>query len=108
MADVFGIVSNALALGSFAAATVDTATFIFRHSFSYREARFGAFWGNFVYLTGIVDTDALQTLHWNINSWNEDEMIAWKNSFISSLNSVSVAVRQNLQTYPLLRTCSKC
>ena len=60
----------------------------------YRRARFGIF-GDVLYGTGGVDTDALQELHWKINIWTDAEVMAWKGSHLATCNAIAVAVRKS-------------
>lgn len=60
----------------------------------YRRARFGIF-GDVLYATGGVDTDALQELHWKINIWTDAEVMAWKGSHLATCNAIAVAVRKS-------------
>ena len=59
----------------------------------YRRARFGIF-GDVLYATAGVDTDALQELHWKINVWTDAEVMAWKGSHLATCNAIAVAVRK--------------
>jgi hypothetical protein len=56
----------------------------------YRRARFGHL-GDLLYISGLVDTDAVRDVHFNINFWTDEEAMAWKNSFVSSCNATSIA-----------------
>lgn len=59
----------------------------------YRTRRFGRWTGFFVHLCpGIVDTDALKEAHLDINTWTDDEVLAWKASHLTSCNAIAVAV----------------
>lgn len=58
----------------------------------YRSARFDLIPGAFLYLGRIVDTDALQQYHWDINSWTDPEVLSWKTSHLASCNATAVAV----------------
>ena len=58
----------------------------------YRNGRFGFVWGSFLYLGRIVNTDALQQNHWDINSWSDSEVLSWKASHLASCNAIAVAV----------------
>ena len=71
---------------------------------SYRHARFGVF-GEFMYFLNLVDTDALQELHWNINVWTDEEILAWKASYLASCNAISVAVRSPSSSVASLTLC---
>lgn len=57
----------------------------------YRTARFG--WlGVLLYWLPLFDTDGIQTMHWNINCWKDEEVMQWKSNYLSGCNAVSVAV----------------
>ena len=56
----------------------------------YRHARFGHL-GNLLYITGLVDTDAVRDVHFNITSGPMRKAMAWKSSFVSSCNATSIA-----------------
>ena len=58
----------------------------------YRQARFG-FAGHVVYFLRVLDLDALQRVHWNINTWTDAEVNNWKQSQLSTYNAIAVAVR---------------
>jgi hypothetical protein len=60
----------------------------------YRRARFGIF-GDVLYATGGVHTDALQELHRKINIWTDAEVMAWKGSHLATCNAIAVAVRKS-------------
>lgn len=57
----------------------------------YRRARFGITVGDIFYYMGLVDTDQLQEIHWNINLWTDKEVLAWRDSYVASYNAVLVA-----------------
>ena len=65
---------------------------------TYREARFGA-WGWWLYFFHLVDTDGAQENHWRINTWTDDEVIAWKNSYLANCNAITVAVCVLISTH---------
>ncbi|MCJ1269108.1 hypothetical protein MMC22_008997 [Lobaria immixta] len=58
---------------------------------SYRSRRFGSIWGTFLFLVPIVNTDALQPNHWDINTWADPEVLGWKASHLASCNAIAVA-----------------
>lgn len=62
---------------------------------SCREQRFGWFVRLLSWLSWFIafDTDAVQELQKNINTWTDDEILAWKTSYIDSCNAIAVAVR---------------
>ncbi|RMZ84570.1 hypothetical protein DV737_g1247, partial [Chaetothyriales sp. CBS 132003] len=57
---------------------------------NYRRARFGHL-GDLLFITGLVDTDNVRDIHFNINFWTDDEAVAWKSSYVASCNATSVA-----------------
>ncbi|RMZ87041.1 hypothetical protein DV736_g5733, partial [Chaetothyriales sp. CBS 134916] len=57
---------------------------------NYRRARFGHL-GDLLFITGLVDTDTVRDIHFNINFWTDDEAVAWKSSYVASCNATSVA-----------------
>jgi hypothetical protein len=71
---------------------VITKSILFATSASaqYRRARFGVA-GDILYFMRLVDTDALQEMHWNINLWTDKEVLAWRDSYLATYNAVSVA-----------------
>ncbi|KAI1614902.1 hypothetical protein EDD37DRAFT_403940 [Exophiala viscosa] len=60
-------------------------------SSNYRSQRFGSIWGDFLFLSSLVNTDALQDTQWNINMWTDEEVLAWKESHLASSNAIAVA-----------------
>jgi hypothetical protein len=74
------------ATGFVASALEYSATF----GAGYRRARFGHL-GDLLYITGLVDTDSVRDVHFNINFWTDEEVMAWKNAFISSCNATLIA-----------------
>ncbi len=75
-----------------AATRLLASTLEFSTSFGagYRHARFGHL-GDLLYVSGLVDTDAVRDVHFNINFWTDEEAMAWKNSFVTSCNATSIA-----------------
>ena len=59
----------------------------------YRMARFGFKRGLFLYVGRVIDTDALQQRHWDINTWTDEEVKSWKDAHLASCNAIAVAVR---------------
>lgn len=52
-------------------------------------------WGSRGYLLSLVrlvDTRAVRQLHWNINTWTDEEVMSWKQSYMSACSSIAVAV----------------
>lgn len=72
--------------GSVASALEFSASF----GANYRRARFGHA-GDLLYITGLVDTDAVRDTHFNINFWTDEETLAWKTSYVTSCNATAVA-----------------
>ena len=66
---------------------------VVRTGHQYRSQRFGSYWGTILYLTGLIDTDALQQRHRDINFWTDEEVLAWKSSHLAFCNAIAVAVR---------------
>ena len=75
-----------VATGSIASVLEFSASF----GANYRRARFGHA-GGLLYVTGLVDTDALRDAHFNINFWTDEEAMAWKRSYVTSCNATAVA-----------------
>lgn len=67
------------------------ALFIYGRDSYYERQRWGS-WERLLGLTRIIDTKAVGQLHWNINTWTDDEVMAWKQSYISTCTAVQVAV----------------
>ena len=67
-------------------------TIIASYGAKYRSNRFGFIWGSFLYLTRIINTDALQQTHWHINALTDQEVLTWKASHLASCNAIAVAV----------------
>lgn len=64
-------------------------------SFEYRKARVGrvlAVTSYFWVLTLLVDLEAVRKTHLNINRWRDEELLTWKNSYVSGCNAIAVAV----------------
>ncbi|KAJ9619127.1 hypothetical protein H2204_012774 [Knufia peltigerae] len=80
MADPISILATAIALMSKLNTLVDI---VVGRNPEYEEQRWGS-WGRFFGITRLVDTDAVRQLHWNINTWTDDEVMAWKQSYISN------------------------
>lgn len=57
----------------------------------YRRKRFGSFFGEIFYWAGLVNTEEIQTYHYNINLWSKDEANHWKESYISRCSAICVA-----------------
>lgn len=60
--------------------------------YRYRHARFGWFGGYAVRCFRLVDAKALQEMHWNINTWTDEEVMNWKQSQLNVCNAIAVAV----------------
>jgi hypothetical protein len=59
---------------------------------AYRRQRYGMVARVLSWLF-IFDPASVQELHGNINTWNSEELKAWKESYIDSCNAIAVAVR---------------
>ena len=57
---------------------------------SYAAVRFGSL-GDILSGLGLLDTEEVRKTHWNINRWKDDEVLAWKNSYVSSCAAIAVA-----------------
>jgi hypothetical protein len=57
---------------------------------SYATVRFGTF-GDILSGLGLLDTEEVRKTHWNINRWKDEEVLAWKNSYVSSCAAIAVA-----------------
>jgi hypothetical protein len=57
---------------------------------SYAAVRFGSL-GDVLSGLGFLDTEEVRKTHWNINRWKDDEVLAWKNSYVSSCAAIAVA-----------------
>lgn len=84
----------------FAAANLLVVTFdvmghgayqLFNYGYWYRKTRFGLA-GQLLYVLHFIDTDALQQMHWNINTWTDEEIYTWKQSQLNTYNAITVAV----------------
>lgn len=60
----------------------------------YEQARFSFWWSIAITLCRrqLIDTRDLQRLHWDLNTWEDEEVQQWKNSHLASCNSIAVAV----------------
>jgi hypothetical protein len=57
----------------------------------YRSERLG-FIGRFISVLGLLDMGDVQTTHWNINCWKDEEMMEWKKTYTGGCNAVAIAV----------------
>jgi hypothetical protein len=62
-------------------------------SLEYRQIRFGLWKGELLRASRLIDSDALQQRHWDLNTWKDEEVQQWKDSHLASCNAISVAVR---------------
>lgn len=60
-------------------------------NFQYRDARWGLF-GHVASLCGLINTGEIRKLHWNINTWKDEEVLAWKESYMSACTAIQVSV----------------
>jgi hypothetical protein len=57
----------------------------------YHRNRFG--WiGRAFASVGLLDLKGIQKIHWDINYWTNEEVMAWRKSYISNCSSVTIAV----------------
>ena len=74
-----------------------TVRYFFSDDVRYRQRRWGA-WGHLLPCFGLVDTTEIRQLHWNINVWTDQEVMAWKESYMSACSAIQVSVRKD--SYP--------
>jgi hypothetical protein len=107
-----GILVVAALLMSMTDAVTSLLLYITRAGGRYRIQRFGRLLGTALYAFRLVDTDALQRSHWDINFWTDAEVLAWKNSHIEACNAIAVAVRFStvswLSTYSIITGSNLC
>jgi hypothetical protein len=72
--------------------TYQALEFLLTPGFSYRSARYGRV-GNALHYLGLHDTDAVRKCHLEINRWKDEDVLAWKTSYVSSCSAIAVAVR---------------
>ena len=60
--------------------------------YKYRSNRFGRELGTILYATDLLDTDAVQQMHWDLNAWSDEEVLRWRDSQLASANAIAVAV----------------
>jgi len=41
---------------------------------------------------GLLDLKRIKKVHWDINCWTSDEVMAWRQSYISNCSSIAIAV----------------
>jgi hypothetical protein len=87
-----GVEAAGLLLGfaSFAFTAVDLVKNLLAPARAYRNRRFGLL-ARILYYISIFDADSIQELHRNINYWSTEDLRAWKDSYITSCNAISVA-----------------
>lgn len=61
----------------------------------YNHARFGVV-GRFLPWLGLINLPSVQRVHYNINCWSNDQVMAWKQSTIESCTTVAVVVSSAL------------
>ncbi len=74
---------------------VKNVTEVFLYTFrsdSYGSKRFGRYGAGIMTLL-FMHPKTLGEFEWDLNSWNDSDIVAWKDSYLSSCNVVSVAVR---------------
>jgi hypothetical protein len=57
---------------------------------SYAAVRFGTL-GDVLSSVGLLDTEEVRKTHWNINRWKDQEVLAWKSSYVTSCSAIAVA-----------------
>jgi hypothetical protein len=72
--------------------TYKVLEFLLTPGFSYRSARYGRI-GTALHYLGLHDTDAVRKCHLEINRWKDEDVLAWKTSYVSSCSAIAVAVR---------------
>ena len=71
--------------------------------FRYRRARVGrilAAQSYFFVVSPLLDLEAVRKTHLNINRWSDEEVIAWKGSYVSGCAATAVAVRTLRYDHP--------
>ena len=64
-------------------------------NFRYRRARVGrilAALSYFFVASPLLDLEAVRKTHLNINRWSDEEVLAWKGSYVSGCAATAVAV----------------
>jgi len=56
----------------------------------YRHERLGGF--EFINTLRLLNIAEVQTAHWNINCWKDEEMMNWKKTYTDGCNAVAIAV----------------
>ncbi|KAK5094801.1 hypothetical protein LTS08_008418 [Lithohypha guttulata] len=57
----------------------------------YRRIRFGSIRGEIWYWLGLLNTEEVQRVHFNINLWSKEEVCAWKDAYVSRCSAICVA-----------------
>jgi hypothetical protein len=86
--EIIGIVANAIAI-------VDSAfkiyiKYVAELASRYRHERLGGL--EFISTLRLLDIAEVQTAHWNINCWKDEEMMNWKKTYTDGCNAVAIAV----------------
>ena len=61
--------------------------------FNWRGRRFGSKTAVFLSTIPLLDVGALQQYHWNVDAWDDNQVLKWKESHLASCNAIGVAVR---------------
>lgn len=79
--------------------------FVFR-SDSYTSQRFGRI-GAVLMTLLFMHPRSLGEFEWDLNSWNDADLLAWKASYLNSCNIISVAVSEPCPLFvsPIPRKC---
>ena len=57
----------------------------------YRRRRFGSIRGELYHWLGLLNTEEIQRIHFNINLWSNDEACAWRDAYASRCSAICVA-----------------
>jgi hypothetical protein len=61
------------------------------HGGNYRQQRFGST-GFLLQFLRLIDIQEVRNMHWNINTWKDEEVKEWKTSYMANCNAIGVAV----------------
>ena len=85
---IFG--GSSLGAGAFSV-MLSALKYITGLNFQYCDARWG-FFGHVASLCRMINTGEIRKLHWNINTWKDEEVLAWKKSYMSACTAIQVSV----------------
>jgi hypothetical protein len=69
--------------------------------FIYREESIG-FWESVLYFIGILNTESVRQLHWNINCWTDKQFFTWKKTYVANCIAIAVAVSLDVSSKRML------